>query len=589
MDKINSATLDTLSTQQKQKEMTTRKVTGSQAVILSLMEEGVDTIFGYPGGAIMPVYDALYDFDRHVKHILTRHEQGAVHAAEGYARVTGKAGVCFATSGPGATNLITGIADAMIDSTPMVCITGQVASPLLGTDAFQESDVVGISMPVTKWNYQITTPEEIPEAIAQAFYIAQSGRPGPVLIDITKDAQFGEFEFEYKKCTKIRSYVPEMPVDPFKIKEAAEIIDEAKRPLILFGQGIIIGNAEEELKTFVEKTGIPAAWTLLGLSAMPSDHPLNVGMLGMHGNYGPNLLTNEADVIIAVGMRFDDRVTGKVSAYATNAKIIHLEIDPAEIDKIVKADVAVLGNSKKSLKMLTDNVKANDHSEWLNRFHECAKIETEKIIQKDLFPEKPGLTMGEVIRIAADRTNHEAILVTDVGQHQMIASRYFKFRNSKSNVTSGGLGTMGFGLPASMGAQLGAPDRTVIAVIGDGGFQMTIQELGTIAQNKLPVKIILLNNHFLGMVRQWQQLFFEKRYSFTELQNPDFITIAKGFGIDGHKVEVRDNLESGINKMIEHDGPYLLEVVIEKEDNVFPMVPTGASVSDIMLEPYTKG
>lgn len=585
MNKINSTTLDTLNTQQKQKEMTTRKVTGSQAVILSLLEEGVDTIFGYPGGAIMPIYDALYDYDKHVKHILTRHEQGAVHAAEGYARVTGKAGICFATSGPGATNLITGIADAMIDSTPLVCITGQVASPLLGTDAFQESDVVGISMPVTKWNYQITTPEEIPEAIAQAFYIAQSGRPGPVLIDITKDAQFGELDFEYKKCTKIRSYVPEMPVDPFKIKEAADIIDEAKRPLILFGQGVIIGNAEEELKAFIEKTGIPAAWTLLGLSALPTDHPLNVGMLGMHGNYGPNFLTNEADVVIAVGMRFDDRVTGKTSVYAKNAKVIHLEIDPSEIDKIIKADVPVLGNSKKSLKMLTENVKENNHDEWISRFHDCDKIEQDKIIQKELFPEKPGLTMGEVIRIAGDKTNHEAILVSDVGQHQMVASRYFKFRKSKSNVTSGGLGTMGFALPASMGAQLAAPDRTVIAVIGDGGFQMTIQELGTIAQNKLPVKIIVLNNNFLGMVRQWQQLFFEKRYSFTELQNPDFITIAKGFGITGHKVEVREDLESGINKMLEHDGPYLLEVVIEKEDNVFPMVPTGASVTDIILEP----
>ncbi len=565
--------------------MTTKKVTGSQAVILSLLEEGVDTIFGYPGGAIMPIYDALYDFDKNVKHILTRHEQGAVHAAEGYARVTGKAGVCFATSGPGATNLITGIADAMIDSTPLVCITGQVASPLLGTDAFQESDVVGISMPVTKWNYQITSPEEIPEAIAQAFYIAQTGRPGPVLIDITKDAQFGELEFSYKKCSKIRSYVPEMPVDPFKIKEAAEIIDQAKRPLLLFGQGVIIGNAEEELKTFIEKTGIPAAWTLLGLSAIPTDHPLNVGMLGMHGNYGPNLLTNEADVIIAVGMRFDDRVTGKVNAYAQEAKIIHLEIDPAEIDKIMKATVPVLGNSKKSLKMLTENVKENNHDEWIARFRECDKIENEKIIQKDLYPEKPGLTMGEVIRIAAEKTKHKAILVTDVGQHQMIASRYFKFRNSKSNVTSGGLGTMGFGLPASMGAQLGKPERTVISVIGDGGFQMTIQELGTIAQNKLPVKIIVLNNNFLGMVRQWQQLFFEKRYSFTELQNPDFITIAKGFGITGHKVEKREDLDSGVQKMLDHNGPYLLEVVIEKEDNVFPMVPTGASVSEVILEP----
>ncbi|WP_372948464.1 biosynthetic-type acetolactate synthase large subunit [Mariniphaga sp.] len=565
--------------------MTKKTVSGSQAVILSLLEEGVDTIFGYPGGAIMPIYDALYDHDKNVKHILTRHEQGAVHAAEGYARVTGKAGVCFATSGPGATNLITGIADAMIDSTPLVCITGQVASPLLGTDAFQESDVVGISMPVTKWNYQITTPEEIPEAIAQAFYIAQTGRPGPVLLDITKDAQFGALDFEYKKCRKIRSYVPEPQIDPFKVKEAADIIDEAKKPLVLFGQGVIIAQAEEELKALVEKTGTPAAWTLLGLSALPTDHPLNVGMLGMHGNYGPNLLTNEADVIIAVGMRFDDRVTGKVTAYAGNAKIIHLEIDPSEINKIKNATVAVLGNAKKTLKMLTDNVKQNRHDDWLARFRECDKIENEKIIHKDLFPEKPGLTMGEVIRIAGDKTSHEAILVTDVGQHQMVASRYFKFRQPRSNVTSGGLGTMGFGLPASMGAQLGAPDRTVIAVIGDGGFQMTIQELGTIAQNKLPVKIIILNNNFLGMVRQWQQLFFEKRYSFTELQNPDFIAIGKGFGIEGHKVEVREDLETGIQKMIDHPGPYLLEVVIEKEDNVFPMVPTGASVSEIMLEP----
>lgn len=565
--------------------MTKRKVSGSQAVILSLLKEDVDTIFGYPGGAIMPIYDALYDHDKSVKHILTRHEQGAVHAAEGYARVTGKAGVCFATSGPGATNLITGIADAMIDSTPLVCITGQVASPLLGTDAFQESDVVGISMPVTKWNYQITSPEEIPEAIAQAFYIAQTGRPGPVLLDITKDAQFGELEFEYKKCRKIRSYVPEPQIDPFKVKEAADLIDAAKRPMLLFGQGVIIAQAEEELKAFVEKTGIPAAWTLLGLSAMPTDHPLNVGMLGMHGNYGPNLLTNEADLIIGVGMRFDDRVTGKVTAYAPNAKIVHLEIDPSEINKIKKADVAVLGNAKKTLKMLTDNVKPNRHDEWLNRFRECHEIENEKIIHKDLFPEKPGLTMGEVIRIAGDKTNHEAILVTDVGQHQMVASRYFKFRQPRSNVTSGGLGTMGFGLPASMGAQLGAPNRTVIAVIGDGGFQMTIQELGTIVQNKLPVKIIVLNNNFLGMVRQWQQLFFEKRYSFTELQNPDFIAIGKGFGIEGHKVEVREDLEKGIQKMMDHDGPYLLEVVIEKEDNVFPMVPTGASVSEIILEP----
>lgn len=565
--------------------MAKKRVTGSQAVILSLLEEGVDTIFGYPGGAIMPIYDALYDYDKDIKHILTRHEQGAAHAAEGYARISGKAGVCFATSGPGATNLITGIADAMIDSTPLVCITGQVTSPLLGTDAFQESDVVGISMPITKWNFQITTPEEIPEAIAQAFYIAQSGRPGPVLLDITKDAQFGELDFEYKKCTKIRSYIPETPVDPFAVKAAADLIDAAKKPLILFGQGIVIGRAEEELKTFVEKTGIPAAWTLLGLSALPTRHPLNVGMLGMHGNYGPNLLTNDADLIIAIGMRFDDRVTGKVSAYAKNARIIHFEIDPAEVNKIIKADVAVMGNVKKSLKMLIDNVKENSHHEWVNEFKKCHDIENEKVIQKDIYPTKPGLTMGEVVRIASKKTNHEAILVTDVGQQQMIASRYFQFTKPRSNVTSGGLGTMGFGLPASMGAQIAAPDCKVIAMIGDGGFQMTIQELGTISEYKLPVKIIILNNHFLGMVRQWQQLFFEKRYSFTELKNPDFIMIGKGFGIEGHKVEKRDDLEDGIQRMIDFPGPYLLEVVIEKEDNVFPMVPSGASVSDVMLEP----
>ncbi len=564
--------------------MTTKRVTGSQALILSLLEEGVDTIFGYPGGAIMPVYDALYDFDKEVKHILTRHEQGAIHGAQGYARVTGKAGICFATSGPGATNLMTGIADAMIDSTPLVCITGQVASPLLGTDAFQESDIVGMSIPVTKWNYQVTTAEEIPEAIAQAFYIANSGRPGPVLIDLTKDAQFGELDFEYKKCTKIRSYVPEMHVDPHQIKAAAELIDTAKKPLVLFGHGIIIGRAEEELKAFVEKTGIPAAWTLLGLSALQTEHPLNVGMLGMHGNYGPNLLTNEADLIIAVGMRFDDRVTGNVSKYATNAKVIHIEIDPAEIDKIIKTDVAVIGDAKKALKMLTANVAENNHEGWLQEFRKCDAIENEKVWKKDLYPTKPGLTMGEVIRITSEKTNHEAILVTDVGQHQMIAQRYFKFKNSRSNVTSGGLGTMGFCLPACMGAQLGAPDRTVIAVIGDGGFQMTIQELGTIAQNNLPVKIIVLNNNFLGMVRQWQQMFFDRRYSFTELHNPDFIMIGKGFGIEGHKVSERENLDASIQKMIDHDGPYLLEVTIEQEDNVFPMVPTGASVSEIILE-----
>lgn len=561
------------------------RVSGSEALILSLLEEGVDTIFGYPGGAIMPVYDALYDYRERVRHILVRHEQGAAHAAEGYARITGRAGVCFATSGPGATNLVTGIADAMIDSVPMVCITGQVSSPLLGTDAFQESDVIGISIPITKWNFQITSADEIPGAIAQAFYIAQTGRPGPVLLDITKDAQFGELDFEYKKCTKIRSYLPEIPVDPFKVKEAAELIDAARKPLLLFGHGVIIARAEKELRAFVEKTGIPAAWTLLGLSALPTDHPLNVGMLGMHGNYGPNIKTNEADLIIAVGMRFDDRVTGKVSAYAKQAKIIHLDIDPAEVSKIIKADVAVVGDAAKSLRMLTSNVKPNSHEAWVREFREADKVEFEKVISRDLRPTKPGMTMGEVVRMVSDKTRQEAILVTDVGQQQMIAARYFGFRQSRSVVTSGGLGTMGYGLPASVGAQLAAPDRTVVAMIGDGGFQMTIQELGTIAQNHLPVKIVLLNNHFLGMVRQWQQLFFEKRYSFTELTNPDFIMISKGFGIPGVKVEQREDLEAAVDQMLSHEGPFLLEVAIEKEDNVFPMVPSGASVSEVMLEP----
>ncbi len=561
------------------------KISGSEAVIRSLIEEGVDTIFGYPGGAIMPIYDALYDYGSKVTHILTRHEQGAVHAAEGFAKITGRAGVCFATSGPGATNLVTGIADAMIDSVPLVCITGQVTSPLLGTDAFQESDVIGISMPITKWNFQITAAEEIPWAIAQAFFIAQTGRPGPVLLDITKDAQFAEVDFEYKKCTKIRSYIPEIPVDPFRVKEAAELIDAAQKPLLLFGQGVIISGAEKELKAFVEKTGIPAAWTLLGLSALPTDHPLNVGMLGMHGNYGPNIKTNEADLIIAVGMRFDDRVTGKVSAYARDARIIHLEIDPSEVNKIIKADVAILGDAARSLKMLTANVKQNSHTGWLKEFRAADQVEFEKVIEKDLHPLKPGLTMGEVVKMVSDKTNQEAILVTDVGQQQMVAARYFGFKHSRSCVTSGGLGTMGYGLPASMGAQLAAPDRTVVAMIGDGGFQMTIQELGTIAQNKLPVKIVLLNNNFLGMVRQWQQLFFEKRYSFTELTNPDFIMIAKGFGIAGLKVDKREDLNQAVEEMLNHPGPFLLEVVIEKEDNVFPMVPSGASVSHIMLEP----
>ncbi len=565
--------------------MATQRVSGSQAVILSLLEEGVDTIFGYPGGAIMPIYDALYDFDQQVTHYLTRHEQGAIHAAEGYAKVTGKVGVCFATSGPGATNLITGLADAQIDSIPLVCITGQVASPLLGTDAFQESDVVGITMPVTKWNFQVTSADEIPEAIAKAFHIALTGRPGPVLLDIAKDAQFAQFDFEYKKCTKIRSYLPEYPIDPFQVKAAADLINEAKKPIVLFGHGVILGHAEAELKEFIEKTGIPAAWTLLGLSALPSDHPLNVGMLGMHGNYGPNIKTNEADVVISIGMRFDDRVTGKVAAYARQAKVIHLEIDPAEINKIIHADAPVLGNAKKSLRMLIDNVNSNFHSDWLAEFHACDKIEYDKVIFHDVYPKKVGLTMGEVVRIASEKTNNDAILVTDVGQQQMIASRYFKFHQSRSNVTSGGLGTMGYGVPAAMGAKIGQPDRVVFAMVGDGGFQMTIQELGTISQYEIGVKIIVLNNNFLGMVRQWQQLFFEKRYSFTEMKNPDFVGIAKAYGLASQKVTSRDQLETAIQEMLDHEGPYVLEVVVEQEDNVFPMIPTGASISDIILEP----
>ena len=565
--------------------MATQRISGSEAVIKSLLEEGVDTIFGYPGGAIMPIYDALYDYDQQVTHYLTRHEQGAIHAAEGYAKVTGKVGVCFATSGPGATNLITGLADALIDSIAVVCITGQVASPLLGTDAFQESDVVGISMPVTKWNYQVTSAEEIPEAIAKAFHIAMTGRPGPVLLDISKDAQFAQLDFEYKKCTKIRSYLPEYPVDPFQVKAAADIINEAKKPIVLFGHGVILAHAEDELKEFVEKTGIPAAWTLLGLSALPSTHPLNVGMLGMHGNYGPNIKTNEADVVISIGMRFDDRVTGKVAAYARQAKIIHLEIDPAEINKIIHADAPVLGNAKKSLRMLIDNVNPNSHQEWLAEFHACDKIEYDKVISHDVYPKKVGLTMGEVVRIASEKTNNDAILVTDVGQQQMIASRYFKFNHSRSNVTSGGLGTMGYGVPAAMGAKIGQPDRVVFAMVGDGGFQMTIQELGTISQYEIGIKIIVLNNNFLGMVRQWQQLFFEKRYSFTEMKNPDFVGIAKAYGLASQKVTSRDQLEDAIQEMLDHEGPYVLEVVVEQEDNVFPMIPTGASISDIILEP----
>lgn len=563
---------------------TSKEITGAQSLLLSLLEEGVDTIFGYPGGAIMPIYDALYDYQDKLNHILVRHEQGATHAAQGYARVSGKVGVCFATSGPGATNLITGIADAQIDSTPMVCITGQVASHLLGSDAFQETDVIGISMPVTKWNFQVTKPEEIPVAIAKAFYIARSGRPGPVLIDITKDAQFGKLNHQYKKCENIRSYRPLPKLNVEAISEAATLINTAKKPFILAGQGVLISGAEKELKAFAEKTGIPVATTLLGLSSISTNHELNVGFLGMHGNYAPNIKTNECDVLIAVGMRFDDRVTGDVSRYAKQAKVIHIEIDPSEINKIIKTDVAINADAKEALTALLEKVNDSKHTVWLNEFTEARKQEYEKVALKDLYPESKQLKMAEVVRLISEKANPDTIIVTDVGQHQMVTSRYYNYKNPKTNITSGGLGTMGFALPAAIGAKIGNPASDVIAIIGDGGFQMTLQELGTINQSKIPVKIVILNNNFLGMVRQWQQLFFEKRYSSVDLINPDFVAIAKGFYIASEKVTDRVNISTAIDKMLQHKEAYLLEVVVEKEENVFPMIPTGAAVSDIRLE-----
>lgn len=560
------------------------KLSGSEALLQCLLAENVETIFGYPGGAIMPVYDALYGYQEQLKHILCRHEQGCIHAAQGYARVSQKVGVCMATSGPGAANFITGLADALIDSTPLVCITGQVASHLLGTDAFQETDVVGISMPVTKWNVQITKTEEIPQVLAKAFYVARSGRPGPVLVDITKDAQIGEAEFSYMPCTSTRSYFPVTPVNPEKVKEAAKLINEAKKPYVLFGQGVILGDAQEEFKAFVEKGGLPAAWTIMGLSALPTDHYLNVGMLGMHGNYGPNLLTNECDVLIAVGMRFDDRVTGNLSKYAKQAKVIHLEIDPAEIDKMVQADVAVIGNCKNSLRMLTEEIEQKSYPEWLQLFKDADQKEHEMVIKEELYPaEDKMLTMGEVIRHVSEKSKGEAVIVTDVGQHQMVAQRYYNYQKWRSNITSGGLGTMGFALPAAMGAKVGAPNRQVVAVIGDGGFQMTIQELATIFQYDIDVKILILNNEFLGMVRQWQELFFDRRYSSTEMVNPDFQTICKGYHIPSEKVTERANLEAAVERFINHQGSYLLEVLVGKENNVFPMVPTGAGVAEIRL------
>ncbi len=563
----------------------TIELTGSQAVLEALIAEEVNTVFGYPGGAIMPIYDALYDYNDRLNHVLVRHEQGGIHAGQGYARSSGKVGVVFATSGPGATNLVTGLADAMIDSTPLVCITGQVFAHLLGTDAFQETDVVNITTPVTKWNYQITDATEIPHILAKAFYIARTGRPGPVLIDITKNAQLQKIHYKgYSKCEHIRSYRPKPIVRKEYVEAAAALINQAKKPFVVFGQGVILGNAEAEFRKFIEKGGLPAAWTLLGLSALPTDHPLNVGMLGMHGNYGPNVLTNECDVLIAVGMRFDDRVTGRLDKYARQAKIIHLDIDPAEIDKNVKADVPVWGDCKETLPLLTRLIQQQNRSEWLHTFSELTRKEQEVVIQDELHPKTEALSMGEVINLLNEITHGEAVVVTDVGQHQMVACRYARFNRSRSNITSGGLGTMGFALPAAIGAKFGAQDRTVVAVIGDGGFQMTLQELGTIMQTGVDVKILILNNQFLGMVRQWQDLFNDKRYSFVNIQSPDFVQLAKAYGISGRSVKQRADLKTALQGMLDHQGSYLLEVYVGKENNVFPMVPQGCSVSEIRLK-----
>ncbi|MFM2363144.1 MAG: biosynthetic-type acetolactate synthase large subunit [Bacteroidota bacterium] len=571
----------------KTEQITTKvmkNISGSEAVLDALVQEGVATIFGYPGGAIMPIYDALYDYSDKLQHILVRHEQGGIHAAQGFARASGKTGVVFATSGPGATNLVTGLADAMIDSTPVVCVTGQVFAHLLGTDAFQETDVINITTPVTKWNYQVTDASEIPHVMAKAFYIAGSGRPGPVLIDITKNAQLQKFDYSgYQKCDHIRSYRPKPIVRKKYVEEAAKLINEAKQPFVIFGQGVILGKAEKEFKTFIEKAGIPAAWTIMGMSAIPTDHPLAVGMLGMHGNYGPNLLTNECDVLIAIGMRFDDRVTGRLDKYAKQAKVIHLDIDPAEIDKNVKTTVPVWGDCKETLPLLTSLIEQKVYPEWLQRFHTCMDKEKEQCIEPEMNPDTPVMTMGEVIKTLNELTKGDAIIVTDVGQHQMVACRYANFTQSKSNITSGGLGTMGYALPAAIGAAYGDSSRPTVAIIGDGGFQMTIQELGTIMQYKPHVKILILNNQFLGMVRQWQQLFHEKRYSFVDIQSPDFVQVAKGYGIAGNSISKREDLTAALTQMLQHNGSFLLEVMVGKENNVFPMVPQGRGVSEIVL------
>jgi acetolactate synthase-1/2/3 large subunit len=561
-----------------------KETSGSCAVLDAFIAEGVDTIFGYPGGAIMPIYDALYDYHDRIKHILVRHEQGGIHAAQGYARSSGRVGVVFATSGPGATNLVTGLADAMIDSTPLVCITGQVYAHLLGTDAFQEVDVLNITTPVTKWNYQVTDATEIPSVLAKAFHIAGSGRPGPVLIDITKNAQLQKFQYNgYTKCRYIRSYRPKPIVRQSYIEQAAALINEAKKPFVIFGQGIILGKAENEFRDFIEKGGFPAAWTILGLSALPTDHPQNVGMLGMHGNYGPNVLTNECDVLIAIGMRFDDRVTGRLDKYARQAKVVHLDIDPAEIDKNVKSAVPVWGDCKETLPLLTALIEKKQHTEWMSQFHDCTRKETEVVINDELHPTSETLTMGEIIQVLNELTGGDAIIVSDVGQHQMVACRYAKFNETKSNITSGGAGTMGFALPAAIGAKYGAPHRTVVAIIGDGGVQMTIQELGTIMQTETDIKIMILNNRFLGMVRQWQQLFHDKRYSFVDIGSPDYVMIAKAYKIEGQSISTREQVKDAVRTMLEHKGAYLLEVMVGKENNVFPMVPQGCSVAEIRL------
>ena len=560
-----------------------QQITGSEALLKSLIAEGVDTIFGYPGGAVIPVYDQLYDYKEQLKHVLVRHEQCATHAAQGYARVSGKVGVALVTSGPGATNTLTGIADAMIDSTPLVVITGQVASPLLGTDAFQEIDVIGITLPITKWAYQVRKPEDIAWAVSRAFYIASTGRPGPVVLDIAKDAQVGMVDFEYQKADYIRSYQPEPEIRMEGIQEAAKLINEAKKPFCLVGQGVILAGAEEELTEFLSKNDIPAGCTTLGLSALPTDFPLNKGMLGMHGNVGPNRKTNECDVLIAVGMRFDDRVTGDLSTYAKQAKIVHLDIDDSEIGKNVPGDVKVLGNAKKTLPLISALLETRKRTEWNGAFEPDAQEEYEKVIEKELFPTDGCLKMGEVIRKISEATNNEAVLVTDVGQNQMMGVRYFKYKQTRSVVTSGGLGTMGFGLPAAIGAKMGAPERTVCLFTGDGGLQMTLQELGTIMQEQLNVKIILLNNNFLGMVRQWQELFFQDRYSATVMRNPNFVMIAKAYGIASREVQKREELDDAIREMLEHDGPYLLMANVEEKGLVYPMIPAGATITNILM------